>query len=301
MAEAYPSGGGVPSRSKYDPRMAATDAVDRSLTHSVRMPDLVRVGSPFDGGYVVPAAALARCDAILGLGVHADWSFEADALARSGARLAHLYDATTTRAWLWSRWPWGFGRVLGGLLSGRRKRVHDGLSRLAAPFRYGRFFRGGVRHVPAMIGARTAPGVVAIADALASLRAEGATRILLKMDIEGGEYEVLDGIDRWGDGVALLVAEFHGIDADPARFNRLLAAIGRRFVPVHLHGNNSAPCTADGFPGMVEITFVDRALAAELLASELRGAPLDPRPFDYPIPALDRPCSLRGPEVVFRA
>jgi hypothetical protein len=52
---------------------------------------------------------------------------------------------------------------------------------------------------------------------------------------------------------------------------------------------------------MVEITFVDRALAAELLASQLRGAPLDPQPFDYPIPALDRPCSLRGPEVAFRA
>ncbi len=281
--------------------MPREDAVDRTHTHSVRMPDLVRVGSAFDGGYIVPAAALGRCDAILGLGVHADWSFEEDALRRSGASIAHLYDATTTRAWLWRRWPWGFVRVAGGVVSGRRKRIADGWSRLCAPFRYARFFQGAVRHIPAMIGARPAPGVVAIADALAALRDEGARHILLKMDIEGGEYEVLDGIDRWGEGIALLVAEFHGIESDAARFNRLLAAIGRRFVPVHLHGNNSAPRTADGFPGMVEITFVDRALAAELLVSDGVAARLDPQPFDYPIPELDRPCSLRGAEVAFRA
>lgn len=271
-------------------------AIDRTHTHTVRMADLVRVGSPYDGGYVIPEGALRRCDAVLGLGVHADWSFEQDALSRSGARVAHLYDATTTRAWLWSRWPRGLVRVACGVLSLSGKRLADGCSRLTAPFRYGRFFRGGVRHVPMMIGKSASPGVTSMAEAIMALRAEGARNILLKMDIEGGEYEVLEGISEWGEGIAILVVEFHQIEHDVPRFNRLLADIGLRFVPVHLHGNNTVPITPDGFPGMVEISFLDRGLARELLGSELVTGP-----FSFPIAGLDSRSTLRHREISFTA
>ena len=256
------------------------------------MPDLVRVGSNSDGGFVVPRSIAAACDGVLGLGVHADWSFEADAIALSGAAHAHLYDATTTIPWLVGRMPMGVLRIVGGVLSAQPRRVRDGINRLAAPFRYTRFFRGGVRHFPQMIGTRTGPGWVHPATAIARLRDAGATRILMKMDIEGGEYDVLPGIDEWGDAIDLLLVEFHGIQDDPARFNALLRTIARRFVPVHLHGNNSQPLTVDRFPGMVEITFLARRLA-----------PVDarPGPFAYPIPELDRRSSLRGPELSFTA
>jgi hypothetical protein len=112
------------------------------------------------------------------------------------------------------------------------------------------------------------------------------------MDIEGGEYEVLPRIDEWGEPVDLLLVEFHGIQHDPARFNALMRTIARLFVPVHLHGNNSQPLTPDGFPGMVEITF---------LARRLVPAGAEAQPFSYPIPELDRRSSLRGPELSFTA
>jgi hypothetical protein len=270
----------------------SNEPIDRSLTHSIRLPDLVRVGSDSDGGYVVPRSVLSACDGILGLGIHADWSFERDARALSAAGRAHLYDATTTIPWLVSRMPMGVLRILGGALSAQPRRVRDGLNRLAAPFRYRRFFRGDVRHYPQMIGHRTEPGWVDPATAIARLREAGATRILVKMDIEGGEYEVLPRIGEWGEQVDLLLVEFHGIQDDPARFNALMRELSRLFVPVHLHGNNSQPLTADGFPGMVEITF----LARRLMPRGARAAP-----FDYPIPALDRRSSLRGPELSFTA
>lgn len=272
--------------------VSATEPIDRTLTHSIRMPDLVRVGSESDGGYVVPRSFAAACDGILGLGVHADWSFEEQALALSGCGRAHLYDATTTVPWLVGRMPMGVLRLIGGVLSAESRRVRDGVSRLTAPFRYHRFFTGGVRHFPQMIGHRDAAGWVDPATAVARLREAGATRMLLKMDIEGGEYEVLPRIDEWGASVDLLLVEFHGIQDDPARFNRLMRTIARLFVPVHLHGNNSQPLTSDGFPGMVEITFLARRLAPE-------GA--RPEPISYPIPALDRRSSLRGPELSFTA
>jgi hypothetical protein len=274
------------------PEANPKEPIRRPLTHSIRLPDLVRVGSESDGGYVVPRSFAAACDGILGLGVHADWSFEQEALALAGARHAHLYDATTTIPWLVSRMPMGVLRLIGGALSAQPRRMRDGVNRLTAPFRYARFFRGGVRHYPEMIGHRAEPRWVDPATAVARLREAGATRILLKMDIEGGEYEVLPRIDEWGGSVDLLLVEFHGIQDDPARFNALMRTIARLFVPVHLHGNNSQPLTPDGFPGMVEITFLARRLAP---------AGVEPQPFSYPIPALDRRSSLRGPELSFTA
>jgi hypothetical protein len=190
-----------------------SEPIDRSLTHAVRRNDLVRVGSEFDGGYVVPATILAGCDGILGLGIHADWSFEEQALARMAARRADLYDPTTTLPWLWRRAPWGVVRIVGGLLSGKAKRVADGRARLSAPWRYSRFFEGAVRHVKAFIGpcdrgGDGGAGVVGIEGAMRELEARGATRIVLKMDIEGAEYETLAGIARWGEAVDLLLG--HG-------------------------------------------------------------------------------------------
>jgi hypothetical protein len=270
----------------------AKDPVDRSLTHAIRLPDLIRVGSESDGGYVVPRSFAAACDGVLGLGVHADWSFEQHALALSGAGRAHLYDATTTLPWLVGRVPFGVLRLIGGALSLQPRRIRDGINRLTAPFRYLRFFRGGVRHYRQMIGCRDADGWVDPAEAIERLRGAGASRILVKMDIEGGEYEVLPGIDGWAAQVDLLLVEFHGIDDDPARFNGLMRTLARWFVPVHLHGNNSRPLTADGFPGMVEITFLARRLAPE---------GVHPAPRSYPDPLLDRRSSLRGPELAFTA
>jgi hypothetical protein len=272
--------------------VACQAPIDRSLTHAVHRGDLVRVGSEFDGGYVVPAEILAACDGILGLGIHADWSFEEDALARMAARRADLYDPTTTLPWLWSRAPWGIVRVLGGLLSGKAKRVADGRSRLSAPWRYRRFFRDPVRHVRAFIGPEDRVGQVGIARAMAELRARGASRIVLKMDIEGGEYDTLAGIARWGEAVDLLLVEFHGIDADTARFNALMRQLSELFVPVHLHGNNSAPMTADGFPSMVEITFAARRVLPQ---------PIEVAERAYPDARLDRANSLRGADLSFRA
>lgn len=249
------------------------EPIDRSLTHAVHRSDLVRVGSDFDGGYVVPAEVLAACDGILGLGIHADWSFEEQALARMAARRADLYDPTTTLPWLWSRAPWGVVRIVGGLLSGKAKRVADGRARLAAPWRYGRFFRGDVRHVRAFIGP--------------SDRMDTGT-----VGIERAEYETLAGVARWGEAVDLLLVEFHGIDADAARFNAVMGELSRLFVPVHLHGNNSAPLTADGFPSMVEITFAARRVLPQ---------PIEVAERAYPDEHLDRPNSLRGPDISFRA
>jgi hypothetical protein len=38
--------------------------------------DLMRVGRPYDGGYVVPRSALITADYKISVGINDDWSFE---------------------------------------------------------------------------------------------------------------------------------------------------------------------------------------------------------------------------------
>ncbi len=38
--------------------------------------DLMRVGRPYDGGYVVPRSALMAADHMISVGINDDWSFE---------------------------------------------------------------------------------------------------------------------------------------------------------------------------------------------------------------------------------
>ncbi len=272
--------------------MLMREPIDRTLTNSIRLPDLVRLGSEGDGGYIVPRAIASKCDGVLGLGIHADWSFEEAAIELAQCRRAHLYDATTTMPWLLSRMPKGILRLLAGVVSAQPRRLRDGVHRLTAPYRYPRFFRGETRHYREMIGGAKQAGFVSLAAALARLRSAGATRILLKMDIEGAEYDALSRASEWSECVDLLLVEFHGIQHDSKRFNALLRELSEHFVPVHLHGNNSQPMTADQFPGMVEISFVARRLV-----SACEGA----KSHDYPIAALDRRNSLRGPDLCFSA
>ena len=50
--------------------------VDRRRLHPRVRHDLVRLGLPRDGGYVVPAEAIASTRVLLSLGMKEDWSFE---------------------------------------------------------------------------------------------------------------------------------------------------------------------------------------------------------------------------------
>ena len=106
---------------------------------------------------------------------------------------------------------------------------------------------------------------------------------------------MLPGLEEWEGRIDILLVEFGEDRHDSARFNPILRALPRLPVLVHLHGDNPQPRTADGLPGMVEIT---------LLAPEgVRAAPECVRaaPFSDPITARDRRSSLRSPGLSFTA
>lgn len=187
----------------------------------------VRVGNDYDGGYVLPAAAL-ECDGVLSIGVGPDVSFDI-ALAQRGARIAQ-FDHTVEKP----------------------PSLHENCT----------FYRLGW-------GPVSRDDLLSFDDILTHFNQMGRRRALLKFDIEGAEYDVLQGLDpetlRRFD---VIVCEIHHLDRllettfyETAR--RCLDTLTAFHAPVHLHANNYAPVSLVAgipVPTVLELSFLRRDL-----------------------------------------
>jgi Methyltransferase FkbM domain len=245
--------------------------------------DLARRGRAADGGYVIPTSRLAGIDAVLSFGLSTDWSLEEDLFASNGRIVVHAYDHTVGAA--------GFRRALKNtamkFVVGRAS-----LGALRARYRtyagYRAFFVNRRVHFRERVYNRRDNANDATIETIFG-RLGDARHILLKMDIEGGEYRVIPPLLAESERIDLMIIEFH--DTDPLRplFERQIKAILTHFDIVHLHGNNIAGVAADGLPDCLEITFVNK-----------RFANTGRRRDQLPLAGLDRPNDPAKPDLILR-
>lgn len=119
-------------------------------------------------------------------------------------------------------------------------------------------------------------------------------KLVLKMDIEGGEWEVFDAaqVDDFAR-VAQVVVEFHGMsntanDAWRARATRAIGKLRSVFEVVHVHGNNWATLRVIAnvpVPDTIEVTLVNRSMYQFRELADV-----------FPT-SLDRPNNKRRPDI----
>jgi hypothetical protein len=94
-------------------------------------------------------------------------------------------------------------------------------------------------------------------------------RLILKIDIEGAEWEAFDAVDIDDfRRVAQIVGEFHDFDHAAesdwrGRTERVIRKLNKVFQIVHLHGNNWQPLSVIAnvpFPSVIELTFANRSM-----------------------------------------
>jgi hypothetical protein len=131
------------------------------------------------------------------------------------------------------------------------------------------------------ISTETAENCVTLDSVITSLCQK---RFVLKMDIEGDEWAVLDHLDlRLLGNCAQFVVELHDLGrvTDLAwceRAKRVLSRLNKTFQVIHIHGNNlSKHLLAGGFclPDCVEVTFVNRRVVEVEETAESFPGPLD--------------------------
>jgi hypothetical protein len=251
-----------------------------------RFPDLVRVGSPHDGGYVLPRSTITSSGALLSLGVEANWEFEEGALALNPALSVTCVDGTTGPEVIRARALKEMGRALVRLRPVKFARMLK-LLRQASAFKT---FFAEHEFLPLMVGPRPGAGFATVPELLARVRKGDSSRwVLIKMDIEGAEYDSLAAAAGTLERVAGIVIEFHDLDRDWSRFEATLAALDPTFVIAHVHGNNHhGYVPGSKVPQTLELTLVNRALVPAGLAVATDS---------YPLPTLDRPCDRRRPDL----
>lgn len=217
----------------------------------VEIRDNVRIGGRHDGGYIVPLCIAKQTQRLLSFGISLDWAFEKEFLKTSSMCHAECFDRTTTLSRALS---WGITRTLYAPVSLRP--IHA--KAFLKPLDYLMFFGMSPRVTLTQkhVGTEAMDGTVALADLFPNSSREPAT--FLKMDIEGGEYDLLPAIFARSTSLSGLVVEFHRCLSEP-RFENTVRAAQKHFVVTHLHANSVCGLDRCGRPTVLEITFANRS------------------------------------------
>jgi hypothetical protein len=250
----------------------------------------IRLGREGDGGYVVYSKLLDKTEVLITYGVGWEISFE-EHFNQLTNRSVLMFDPTMFGDYLID-----WNEILKFTLRLRFVQVFIHLRRALFLWRKKKELRKkGILFISEGISAKKTDEDK-YDTLLGHLERFGQTgkQLLLKMDIEGVEYEVFNN-DATYDcliNVNQLLIEFHDLKNRLRNVQHILARLSRDFEIVHIHANNAGhtflfyDLTSEGnvdiaLPDILEISFVRR----ELICSE----DILTLPEQYPVSGLDFP------------
>jgi len=215
---------------------------------------LIRLGRSYDGGYVTPVKALQSSDVLLGYGIANDNSFE--------DRFSQVYGKPS----------YGFD---------------CGIDHIASKSPLFHFIPQCISTDKFVYPWQTSSKKISsYAEEIKALDL-GGKKVLIKMDIEGAEYEAFPGILNHYADITGIVLEIHiSTREHTMKGIKLLSDLDEHFLLLHVHGNN---CGADpsfiadnligSFSTAVELTYINKALTTDYHLAENQSHPL---PIDMP-------------------
>ncbi len=214
--------------------------------------EYARVGRDGDGGYVMLCDPLSeKVDAAYSFGIGDDVSWS-DAIAGRGIDV-FMYDHTISR------------------LPKRHPKFH--------------FFKTG------LAGHKKGPALATLGKLIIENGHAMCKRLIMKIDIEGGEWDAFDEISTEVIGqFSQLVVEFHGLSVavDEKRYLlivEVLKKINQTHQSIHVHANGlGIPLWIGEFvlPSTLEVTYVRRSDVKDRLVANTRQFPTE---IDQPSPA----------------
>lgn len=203
----------------------------------VNVPLLTRLGDFMDGGYVVPMPIIEQSRALLSLGLGDNWSFDAAWHRLKPNDAIHMYDGTVERDSL-------------SITINRSVRGHIDIKSA-----YDDFFQGSRQHYRENVG--PGPGQTSLTTCLTRL---GTRKVFIKMDIEGGEYNLISELINYRDHITGLVLEFHFCNSHREHFETAVRLLQEHYSIVHLHANNHVDVGNEGLTDCLELTLINNTL-----------------------------------------
>lgn len=231
-----------------------------------RVGPMERIGSRNDGGYVIPKWLPTRMT-LISFGVGDNWSFERNCLQKKIITNAVMYDHTV-----------GVRLFLSKVLSRIATRKFDLKSlsyRVLVTVKYLRDFSNkSLIHVRKEITRnQSSKDKTNLLEIVKDLESKS---FILKVDIEGAEYDIVEQIVLLNEKIPLLLIEFHETEKYRQLFVSSLEILKKNYILSHTHVNNYDGLSGDGIPKTLELTFCNRDYySAEQKVIELPVAGLD--------------------------
>ena len=199
--------------------------------------NLVRMGSTFDGGYLVSHELNATAEFLVSLGYGFDSQFERN-FVNKGNGAVFFDDVSSNVFYLRTMYNQVFKHAIKSLATLRiNKAFNSGWNR---PFwdwiklitnRRITYYNNRIVNTP------TSKFEISLSDVLGKFLKPKLVN-LVKIDIEGSEYDLMDQIFDYSYLIAGLIIEFHDIDENQDKFTNFIEMLKKNFRIDHLHVNN---------------------------------------------------------------
>lgn len=233
------------------------------FTPYVKEKDSKRLGNKYDGGYVVPTILLEKTEVLYTYGVGFDLSFEIDYL-RNNKKVLHCYDHTVNLTLVKViKIKEDLKKIFSSSPKWNQISFHkEGLSyEIIKPF--GNF----INHLEE--------------------NEYKNERILLKIDIEGFEYDFFNKVDlsSYTENIEGILLELHNVRSNylNGKLEKLINILKKNFFVYHFHPNNYEPLIyypeiEIELPELIELTLVNKS---NLSHFELNSDKISYTEFDF--------------------
>lgn len=208
--------------------------------------DLIRVGNQADGGYVIPESVLGDANFLVSFGIGYNHTFEFDIQNRVPNVRIEGFDHTVGSLYFFLKSGNG---VLKLFLN--RGNFTDLKKRSLRFFNFFNFWT--INSKNKHHKTRITPNNIG-----KILNTFKQDKIILKIDIEGAEWDSLPIVAKNLGNVNCLIVEFHDISSNISNFKKLLSDLQENFNIGHSHVNNFSSLNYDILPDFIEMTFVNK-------------------------------------------
>ena len=215
--------------------------------------NLVRRGSTNDGGYLLPSDISAQF--LISLGLGDDWKFELDLTKHNQVSKFIVFDHSVTLL-----------NLLRTLLN-RERKIKAFIYRAIVLIRYFRDFtflrKLHVKKKITKYGSIENSREINLNEIFKEFVVDPKSTIILKIDIEGSEFDIIEQVIEFSSQTLVLIIEFHEILKQKDKFKTSLELLKSKFSLIHTHVNNYGEIDEFSIPNVCEFTFINQNMYRE--------------------------------------
>ncbi len=215
--------------------------------YDVEINKLIRIGPNYDGGYIIHNETIKLTKKIITCGLNDDWKFEKKFKKLNTDCSVIAYDHTVNNDFWYKRFKKDIIHFF--LL---KKLSFIKIFKIFDYIDYKRFFKDKNKHFQKKIVKNPEKeNEMSMTDVLKKV-----DDIILKVDIEGDEYEILSDITNNSQKIVSLIIEFHNLNKNLSKIEKFINE--NKFLSlIHIHANNFIDIDTNGNPNDIELTFVN--------------------------------------------